>query len=623
MGQSNTIGWRREETPPALHAALDALGVHYPITADTRQRSAIPTRFVHRPEYQGLRLVRDRGGIELTYDQPIHALRGIGAVLSGLVPRGKAYEEHLPMRTLGIMLDCSRNAVMTVTHFQGWLRQLALLGYNMAMLYTEDTYELPREPYFGYLRGRYTQEELRQIDEYAAALGIEMIGCIQTLGHMEQILRWRDYYTRVQDTRSVLLVDEPATYQLIDKMVAHFAGTYRSRRIHIGMDESDDLGHGKFLERFGYQRNCDIFNRHVTKVVEICTRHGLKPMIWSDMYFRMGSTRGKTWSKPWDPQGGIPPEIAAAIPPELDFVFWDYDHDQEAFYRGNITRQRALGKEPLVGSGVWTWGLTPWCNFKQTWQNAAPCVNACRKLKVQELFFTLWGDQGAYCEFDSALAGLARMADMAYTGSTAIKPLIQRFAAVCGSDYQKVVMAGDLLFEGWQIILWDDPLLQINWKARNQTHPGQWSRAMRHYRRLVKRLASSADVTEPIDLAHAYNVACYFADKLELLALLDRAYRRRNRPDLAKVVAKIRQVMKDVDRLLVSFRRQWFRRNKPFGFEVIQIRLAGKRQRYQELAARLRQFIAGEIERIEELEQTAGGETKGHWRDLASGSVIV
>ena len=42
-------------------------------------------------------------------------------------------------------------------------RRLALLGYNAAMLYTEDTYALPDEPYFGFLRGAYTAAELRRI----------------------------------------------------------------------------------------------------------------------------------------------------------------------------------------------------------------------------------------------------------------------------------------------------------------------------------------------------------------------------------------------------------------------------------------------------------------------------
>ena len=52
---------------------------------------------------------------------------------------------------------------MKVEHFKKWLRRLALLGFNVAKLYTEDTYELPGEPYFGYCRGAYTADELREI----------------------------------------------------------------------------------------------------------------------------------------------------------------------------------------------------------------------------------------------------------------------------------------------------------------------------------------------------------------------------------------------------------------------------------------------------------------------------
>ena len=55
------------------------------------------------------------------------------------------------------------------------LRKMALMGMSVAMLYTEDTYEIPQQPYFGYLRGRYTQQQLRELDRYAADLGIELI----------------------------------------------------------------------------------------------------------------------------------------------------------------------------------------------------------------------------------------------------------------------------------------------------------------------------------------------------------------------------------------------------------------------------------------------------------------
>ena len=59
-------------------------------------------------------------------------------------------------RWFGTMLDCSRNAVLTVESVKEWIDISADLGYNMLMLYTEDTYEVKGHPYFGYCRGRYS-----------------------------------------------------------------------------------------------------------------------------------------------------------------------------------------------------------------------------------------------------------------------------------------------------------------------------------------------------------------------------------------------------------------------------------------------------------------------------------
>ena len=54
---------------------------------------------------------------------------------------------------LGVMLDCSRMAVMNLPTLKKWIDIMADLGYNTLMLYTEDTYEVDNQPYFGYLRG--------------------------------------------------------------------------------------------------------------------------------------------------------------------------------------------------------------------------------------------------------------------------------------------------------------------------------------------------------------------------------------------------------------------------------------------------------------------------------------
>lgn len=609
------VCWDEQTTPPALHAALDALGEHYPIHRGAR-RGAVTLEFVAGAAPGCVNVTRSGATVRIEYDQLCHARRGVGSVLSGLAAPGKTRRERISFDTFGIMLDCSRNGVMTVEHFKGWLRQLSLLGYNMAMLYTEDTYELPGYEYFGYLRGRYTADELREIDRYAASLGIEMIACVQTLGHMEQILRWEPFGA-ARDTSSVLMVDAPETYELIERIIAHWANVFGSRRIHVGMDEAHDLGRGRFMDRNGYERMFDLFNRHLGKVVQICERHGLEPMIWSDMYFRMGSKTQAYYDEDCD----VPTDVVAAIPPQAQLVYWDYYHDSEGFYRRMIDRHRRMGHEPVMASGVWTW-QSLWYDKYRTESFARPCLLACRDAKVKDFFFTLWGDDGACCEFDSALAGLAWGAEIAYAGQHAAdRDVARRFAALCGADYGAVLAAADVSKPAPDLV-WDDPILAILWKDEPLVDAQVWPKAARRYEKLLARLAKFRKQTGAVDFAHAATLAELLLEKIHLRTALERAYAKRNAAGLRAVARRVPTVCRKIDALLASFRRQWYNRNKPQGFEVIQIRLAGLRQRYMELAQRIGELLAGKTESIPELDESPAKQGL-HWRykNVASGSV--
>ena len=143
--------------------------------------------------------------------------RGLTMLAARFDERPFRVRETPSLDLLGAMLDCSRNAVPTMAAAKTFLRRLSRMGYNAVLLYTEDTYEVAGRPYFGYLRGRFSQAELRELDQYADALGIEMIPCIQTLGHMARALRW-PCMEDVRDTDDVLLLDEEKTYALIEEM---------------------------------------------------------------------------------------------------------------------------------------------------------------------------------------------------------------------------------------------------------------------------------------------------------------------------------------------------------------------------------------------------------------------
>ena len=68
-------------------------------------------------------------------------------------------------KRFGVMLDCSRNAVMKVSKLKEFIDSLAKARYNTLELYLEDTYEVEGETYFGYMRGGYTIAEKTEVEE--------------------------------------------------------------------------------------------------------------------------------------------------------------------------------------------------------------------------------------------------------------------------------------------------------------------------------------------------------------------------------------------------------------------------------------------------------------------------
>ena len=64
----------------------------------------------------------------------------------------------------------------------------------------------------GHGRGRYTPGELRAIDSAAAEWGLEVVACIQTLGHMEQLLQWAPC-APLRDSRSRLKMNHKVRYE--------------------------------------------------------------------------------------------------------------------------------------------------------------------------------------------------------------------------------------------------------------------------------------------------------------------------------------------------------------------------------------------------------------------------
>ena len=618
--------------PAELLAMLESLGEFFGLEAAAGKPGELKFERIAENSDEVISEVEfnDNGGALIRYNTISAAARGIGSALAGIAGR-----QSTPFTMLGVMLDFSRNIVFTLPMLEKVFRRLALLGFNTVFLYCEDTYELPDEPAFGMMRGRYTAEEVRAMDDMAAKVGIELIGCIQTLGHMGQVLRWRYTYGKITDTSSVMMVENEKTHKLIGKMLDFWRDNLRSRRIHVGMDETHDLGRGRYMDQKGFTPPFELFTNHLNQVVKACSQRGLKPMIWSDMFFRLGNPEQAYY----DLDSKIPESVRKAIPREVELVYWDYYNVDQDFYEKFIDMHRELGGEPLMGAGVWIWSRLWYDHIHGSIANRA-CINGCRSKKLKEIFFTMWGDDGAICHWDSAWTGLTEAADLAY-GVDNADITAQRYKALTNGDYFINQLPGllhratDLSGKEFDVkschnsdlaIFWDDILLGLGYRNLRVMDKNLPDRMIADFSAIVEKLTPYRGDRSGGNLEYGYLISKLLRDKLLCRQELERAYFAGDKAALKALAdEKLPELAALMDEVMKEFRKQWLDAAKVFGLETMQHRMGGVKERIYEASLRINEYVAGVYDKLEELEAPLQDvpERMMIYCDIASGSIYV
>ena len=540
----------------------------------------------------------DSATIKVYYSNLTEYCRSLLIIKSKGISKPYIFKEKCAFDDFGFMIDCSRNAVLKVETVKQLIRNMALMGYNQLMLYTEDTYEVDDEPYFGYLRGRYSQEELNDMCEYAEQFGIELVPCIQTLAHLNAITRWGEYSPTI-DLGDILLVDNERTYTLIENMFKSLRKCYKTSKIHLGMDEAHLLGMGKFFDKHGLERRIDIFNRHLIKVISIAEKYGFKPMIWSDMFFR--SMSGGQY-KPFDKQTML--EIKKSVPDGVDLVCWDYYNTDVKYYEEFIDSHKILTNDVIFANGLWSWqGFSPFITY--TIESIKCSTKACINKGVKRFFSTSWGDDGAECAIFSLLPMLLAQAQLAY-GDSELISLEETFYALTDVPYsyfkaiEDVNKIGNYEFRRQnpsKYMLYNDVLLGVVdclvvegdkeklksfLKLMSNGNGGK-------YEYLFKPIKLLAEVV-------------YF--KYDLGVKLRKAYKD-NDERLLKIMRdeKLPELVYKIEMFYLAFRDRWYADNKPFGFDVQDIRLGGLIQRVKNAILTLDEYLDGKINSIPELEE--------------------
>lgn len=494
----------------------------------------------------------------------------------------------------GLMVDCSRNAVMNKEAVKSLLRKTAQLGHTWFSLYIEDTYEIKGEPYFGAYRGRYSKEDLKELDDYAHQFGVELYPSIQTLAHVNQFLLWEHEENNYKDVDDILNVGRHKTKLLFEKMIQTLSECFRSSRIHLGMDEAYNLGRGSYLTEFGYKEKSDIMLEHLNYLVDICNKYHVKPIIWDDMFFsNYSNVEGKGTFN---------------IPENIDLMYWDYYNLNKSHYSERITMRREIAQEVMFAGGAWRWtGYAP--HHQKTLLTTIAALSACKEEGVDNVIATAWGDDGSEAPFSVVLFGLTLYSYLNFNAEydeTEFSDYLEFHTQLNLSEWLK---QGEFDYlnhfdeENYldatpsKYFLYQDLLMPLFMTQITQLSVD--------YGEVMEDLADHfATIKKGCKLTNNfyYALAKVLNIKWSLPLKIWEAYHNRDEKELKLIINELLPELKQRLILLMDSRRKlWLHESNAMGFEILEQRFGGMIVRCDSVGERLQAFLDGEIDSIPEL----------------------
>ena len=198
------------------------------------------------------------------------------------------------------------------------------------------------------------------------------------------------------------------------------------------------------------------------------------------------------------------------------------------------------------------------------------------------------------------------------------------FLALSRMDVLEEAPAGDPLppdeSYATRELLYNDVLLDLygkNYENRNLRE---------HYQELSGKLKAYGEKSPGCReiFAAASLLADFMTDKCGISSQLRKAYEAGDRKTLKELAdVTLPALIRKVEALRAAWREQWFAYNKPFGFELLDIRFGGIAARLETAAVRIREYLNGDTDRIEELEaERLPMDSVYAWANMLSGSTL-
>lgn len=489
----------------------------------------------------------------------------------------------------------AEDSAPTVKTLKEFIDIIYSLGYKKWYLGIGENMEVKNHPYLGYMRGRYTVEELKEIKHYADEKGIETVPAIQTLGHFETIPVYRNYQPII-DHDSVLLIDEEETYKFLEDIISTCAEIFGKGRLMIGGDEAHMLGAGKYYDKHGNYDRSEIFVRHLLKVMEIAAKYGLSCEMWSDMFFKLDGTEdyfnGKFVAQK---------KLIDMVPKDVTIIHWDYDIKDVEEHAKTLREHKLLTDRVMMACAFRKFqGFAP--NNTYSIQANRNVLAACRQENIPEVVFTMWCNNGGEASIFSILPALF---DAAIENGNITKENADKlFYDLTNMTQEEFILLDNVNFPYFQeikegtcsfVYFYADLLLAM-------THGLVTENVGAAYGDYAKKIENLRKGKYAYLFEMNYTLARVLEKKAELGIQIKKYYHEKNQAALRDIAQNvIPEIITRLDAFFNAFDVMWKKENMSNGFEIQCARIGALRLRLEYVAKYLLEYCDGKIDQIREL----------------------
>lgn len=293
---------------------------------------------------------------------------------AGPILLGCTIRDWPAMRYRGVDDDLSRGPVPTLEFQKKQIRTFAAYKINIYSPYFENTMQYPSNPLPALPGGSISVDDAKALIVYARNYHITIIPEQEAFGHLHKTLNWQQYASLAEvPGGDVLAPGQPGSIKLITQWFGDLAAVYPSPFLHVGADETAQLGQGQTQDEVKQRGLGAVYIDFLTQIHQSLSPLHRRLLFWGDIAMNN-------------------PELVPRLPHDMIAVAWHYEPEPEGYDKW-LDPYTHAGMETWVSPGVNNWNRV-YPDFDLGLANIQGFTAAGQHAGSTGLLNTVWNDDG-------------------------------------------------------------------------------------------------------------------------------------------------------------------------------------------------------------------------------------